>query len=240
MLSAFCSALEQSVGHVSSRGNGMEIPDALRLLDKIDLAGKVISGDAIFCQKTIASKIVAKGGDYVLPVKRNQKALLEEIETAFREPVFPPPSEAQEPADLGHGRTDQRSIALLPAEALSEQMRAASPTVRAIACLTRRRDHVRAGCVIKAEQETTFLISSLNAPTPEAILRFNRRHWSIEAMHRYKDACLGEDGYTNRLGHAPRNVFTLTSAVRTLLKRIHASSTTAIEIMQDSRSKPFA
>lgn len=90
VLSAFCSALEQSVGHVSSRGRGMEIPDALRLLDKIDLAGKVMTGDAIFCQKTITSKIVAKGGDYVFPVKRNQKALLEEIETAFREPVFSP------------------------------------------------------------------------------------------------------------------------------------------------------
>lgn len=90
VLSAFCSALEQSVGHVSSRGKGMEIPDALRLLDKIDLTGKVMTGDAIFCQKTITSKIVAKGGEYVLPVKRNQKALLEEIETAFREPVFSP------------------------------------------------------------------------------------------------------------------------------------------------------
>jgi len=90
VLSAFCSALEQSVGHVSSRGKGMEIPDALRLLDKIDLTGKVMTGDAIFCQKTITSKIVAKGGDYVLPVKRNQKDLLEEIETAFREPVFSP------------------------------------------------------------------------------------------------------------------------------------------------------
>lgn len=148
-----------------------------------------------------------------------------------------PPSKAHEPADLGHGRIDQRSIALLPLEALSEQMRAAWPTVRAIACLTRKREHVRTGRVIKVEKETTFLITSLNAPTPEAILRFNRRHWSIEAMHRDKDVCLGEDGYTNRLGHAPRNIFTLTSAVRTLLKQIHASPTKAIEIMQDSRSK---
>jgi len=56
-------------------------------------------------------------------------------------------------------------------------------------------------------------------------------------MHRDKDVCLGEDGYTNRLGHAPRNIFTLTSAVRTLLKQIHASPTMATEIVQDTRSK---
>lgn len=90
VLSAFCVALEQSVGHVSSRGKGLEIPDALRLLAEIDLTGKVVTGDAIFCQKTITSKISEKGGDYVFPVKRNQKDLLEEIETAFSEPTFPP------------------------------------------------------------------------------------------------------------------------------------------------------
>jgi hypothetical protein len=90
VLSAFCAALGQSVGHRSSRGKGMEIPDAMRLLEKIDLEGMIITGDAIFCQKTITSRIVRKGGDYVVPVKRNQKDLHEEIATAFNEPVFPP------------------------------------------------------------------------------------------------------------------------------------------------------
>jgi len=90
VLSAFCAALGQSVGHSSSRGKGMEIPDAMRLLEKIDLEGLIVTGDAIFCQKTITSRIVGKGGDYVVPVKRNQKDLHEEIGTAFNEPVFPP------------------------------------------------------------------------------------------------------------------------------------------------------
>ncbi len=90
VLSAFCAALEQSVGHTSSRGKGREIPDALRLLETIDLEGMVITGDAIFCQKTIPSRITERGGDYLFPVKDNQKDLREEIETAFREPVFPP------------------------------------------------------------------------------------------------------------------------------------------------------
>ena len=90
VLSAFSAALGQSVGHSSSRGKGFEIPDALRLLEKIDLEGMIITGDAMFCQKTITYQIVDKGGDYVLPVKKNQKDLLEEIETAFNEPAFSP------------------------------------------------------------------------------------------------------------------------------------------------------
>lgn len=91
VLSAFCAGLEKSIGHTSSRGKGMEIPDALRLLNKIDLSGKVTTGDAIFCQKSITEKIVERGGDYVFPVKNNQKDLRGEIETAFDTPVFPPP-----------------------------------------------------------------------------------------------------------------------------------------------------
>ena len=63
MLSAFCVALDQSVSPVPSRGKGMEIPDALRLIDQLDLTGKIVTGDALFCQKTITSKVVGKGGD---------------------------------------------------------------------------------------------------------------------------------------------------------------------------------
>lgn len=153
----------------------------------------------------------------------------------FETPLFfPEPWHA--PPDPGHGRIDQRSIALLPAQALSKSMRAAWPSLRTIACVTRKRDHVRAGRIMKTEVETTYLITSLDAPRPATLLRLNRAHWHIEIMHRDKDVCLGEDGYTNRKDHAPRNVFTLISAARTLLKRINTSPTKAIEIIQNNRN----
>ena len=60
------------------------------LLERLDLRGKIVTGDAIFCQKSIAAKIVERGGDYVFPVKDDQKTLRRDIETAFNEPVFPP------------------------------------------------------------------------------------------------------------------------------------------------------
>lgn len=90
VLSAFCAGLRSVLGHEASRGKGMEIPDALKLLDRLDLKGKIVTGDAMFCQKSITAKIVEKGGDYVFPVKDNQKNLRENIQTAFNEPVFPP------------------------------------------------------------------------------------------------------------------------------------------------------
>ncbi len=90
ILSAFCGGLQKVLGHAASRGKGMEIPDALKLLQQLDLTGKIVTGDAMFCQKSITAKIVERGGDYILPVKDNQKNLREDIETAFNEPVFPP------------------------------------------------------------------------------------------------------------------------------------------------------
>ena len=62
VLSAFCARLEQSVGHTSSRGKGKEIPDALELTQTPDLTDKIITGDAIICQREIVSKITEKSG----------------------------------------------------------------------------------------------------------------------------------------------------------------------------------
>jgi hypothetical protein len=90
VLSAFCAGLQSILGNEASRGKGREIPGALRLLDQLDLNGKAVTGDAMFCQKSIVTKIVEKGGGYILPVKDNQKTLRQTIETAFDEPLFPP------------------------------------------------------------------------------------------------------------------------------------------------------
>lgn len=116
-------------------------------------------------------------------------------------------------------------------------MRANWPTVSSIARINRHREHVRKGLSVRSETETVYLISSLKAPDPRDVLRLNRDHWKIEIMHRDKDVVLGEDRYTNRSGHAPRNIFTLTSAARTLLKRIAPSPTRAVEIAQENQQK---
>ena len=90
VLSAFCCGLQNIIGTKASHSKGMEIPDALKLLDELDLTDKIITGDAMFCQHHITEKIVEKGGDYLFPVKKNQKTLHENIETAFNQPIFSP------------------------------------------------------------------------------------------------------------------------------------------------------
>ena len=120
-------------------------------------------------------------------------------------------------------------------EALGEEMRKSWPTIRFIARLERRRDHVRGGRVTRTEREMIYLITSRPTATPKHIMSVNRGHWRIKAMHRDKDVTPGEDRYLNRLDHAPQNIFTLTSATRTVLKRISNSPTRAIEAFQTNR-----
>lgn len=65
---------------------------ALELLKTIVLQGRVIVGDAMFCQRDLCAQIVDSGGDYFFPVKENQPTLLREIqlELAANEAAFSP------------------------------------------------------------------------------------------------------------------------------------------------------
>ena len=50
-----------------------EIPAASQLLKHFDVAGKVITTDALLTQRAFCKDILAANADYVLPVKANQK-----------------------------------------------------------------------------------------------------------------------------------------------------------------------
>jgi hypothetical protein len=47
------------------------------------LAGKVVTGDAMFCQRDLAEQVVTAGGDYILAVKDNQPGLGIDIQAGF-------------------------------------------------------------------------------------------------------------------------------------------------------------
>lgn len=65
----------------------------LRLLKALVLEGRLITGDAMFCQRDVSEQIIGQGGHYLFFVKENQPTLLRDIETAFApstEAAFPP------------------------------------------------------------------------------------------------------------------------------------------------------
>jgi len=88
------AAYAQEAGAVLAQrpvpGHTNEHKTALRLLGILPLKGVVVTGDAMFCQKALSRKVLRKGGDYVWPVKDNQPALKEQIQTALGDEAFSP------------------------------------------------------------------------------------------------------------------------------------------------------
>lgn len=65
---------------------------ALELLKTLVLEGRLIVGDAMFCQRDLCDGIVEAQGDYLFPVKENQPDLRREIQMELTAPdaVFSP------------------------------------------------------------------------------------------------------------------------------------------------------
>ena len=56
---------------------------ALQLLGILPVKGRIVTGDAIFCQRDLCQKIMDEGGDYVFTVKDNQPSLAINIQAGL-------------------------------------------------------------------------------------------------------------------------------------------------------------
>ena len=71
------------LGQLKVNDKSNEIIAMPQLMEALDLKGTVITADAMNTQKATVKKAIEKEADYVLPVKGNQPALLEDIRLAF-------------------------------------------------------------------------------------------------------------------------------------------------------------
>jgi len=65
-----------------------EITSMPSLLNKIGIAGAVVTCDALNTQTGIVKLIIERGADYVMPVKGNKKTLYGDFQTIFDEPTL--------------------------------------------------------------------------------------------------------------------------------------------------------
>jgi DDE family transposase len=90
-----------------------EVPMAAVVLDRIDLHDKIVTADASHTLKATANHIHERGGQFVLPVKENRRALFDALDALpwAQVPV------AHTATDTGHGRVTTRTIQVLPTPA---------------------------------------------------------------------------------------------------------------------------
>jgi hypothetical protein len=83
LVAAYAPQVEAVLAQLRVDAKTNEHKAALQLLGLLPLPGKVVVGDAMFCQRDLAEQIVAAGADYVFVAKDNQPALRSDVAAGF-------------------------------------------------------------------------------------------------------------------------------------------------------------
>jgi predicted transposase YbfD/YdcC len=182
-----------TLGQVAVVDKSNEITAMPELLKLLDLHEKIVTTDAMGCQKAIAEIIVAGGGDYILAVKDNQPTLHAELQAAFAQAPAPKLRSSRRAStfEKGHGRYEQRTVQVLPAaEYLSAAQGALWLGVLSVVMVTRQ---VWGQATGTQSTEVSYFLSSL-PPHARRIGHAIRGHWSIEnGLHWVLDVVFRED-----------------------------------------------
>jgi hypothetical protein len=90
LLAAYAHGVKLVLDQIPVGAHTNEHKAALELLNLIPIKGKVVLGDAMFCQRDLSRKISRKGGDWIWPVKANQPELRAALELAFQDAKLSP------------------------------------------------------------------------------------------------------------------------------------------------------
>jgi predicted transposase YbfD/YdcC len=217
LVSAWAVNNHLSLGQVATSEKSNEITAIPQLLELLSLKGALVTIDAMGCQKDIAAKIVAGGGDYVLTVKDNQPSLLSDIQDGFiqaHDTDFAGLDyDEYETTDRGHGRIEKRSYTIIKNPTTLQQKDLWAELKVIGMCVSTR--------IVKDKESTEvrYFIGSRIASAKKygATLR---GHWSIENnLHWQLDVSFDEDNNRVTKRHGAENLSLLRKLALTLLKR---------------------
>ncbi len=220
MVSAWVAANQLVLGQQQVAEQSNEITAIPQLLAALDITGCVVTIDAIGTQTAIAETIVQGEADYILPVKKNQGTLYEDLELlfdGFEETDYADATyDTYKRVNEGHGRREIRHCWVVDQPEYCAYLRRAPvwPRLTSLVKLVTVR-------VVGEKTETTtrYFISSWRA-SAQAFLQHIRGHWQIEnGLHWVLDIAFREDESRIRKDHAPQNMAVLRHLATNLLKR---------------------
>jgi predicted transposase YbfD/YdcC len=216
MVSAWATANRLSLGQVIVDQKSNEITAIPKLLKLLEIAGCIVTIDAMGCQTAIAEAIVAREADYVLAAKENQPTLYAGIEAHFLDHLDDDFARITvgryETHEHGHGRDEHRTYYVcdvpddLPDRSRWKGLKRIGMAIR---------DTIRDG---KSVSDVRYYILSrkMRARSFAAAVR---GHWGIEnQLHWQLDVTFGEDQCRVRKGHADANLSILRRTALGLLK----------------------
>lgn len=202
------------LGARSVPDGGHEITTIPELVAGLDLTGAVVTIDAAGCQKATVEQVRARGGEYVVCVKGNQKGLRDAVAGAFDRAAAADFAGCRMAATEGegHGRSEERYVTVIE-----------NPTglpdgwadVGAVVMVGREREVGGKG----NEHTAHYYLTSLRAGA-EVLAGYIRNHWGIEnGLHWVLDVSFREDESRARAGHAGANLGIVRRVAVSLLKR---------------------
>jgi predicted transposase YbfD/YdcC len=218
MVSAWACEKRLVLGQIKTEEKSNEITAIPKLLDQIDVAGSIVTTDAMGCQRDIVEKIVEKGADYVLHLKGNQGTMHEDVklwfEWASENHFKDTPCSTIETFDYGHGRTEQRRYYLSSQVEWFEH----KAQWKNLTCFGMvESDRTING---QTQRERRFYISSLPSASVALFAKAVRSHWAIEnSLHWILDVTFREDENRVRKNHAPENFAMIRHLALNLLKQ---------------------
>jgi predicted transposase YbfD/YdcC len=219
MVSAWAAESQLVLGQVKVDDKSNEITAIPALLELLDVAGCIVTIDAMGCQKKIAQQIVDQDADYILALKGNQGNVSRDARTLFED------AEAIEFEDCAHCRTFTKDHGRLEirecwSTAHPEYLQALYKWEQwpGLESVIRVRSERR--FADKTESETRYFLSTLPGDDAEPLLTAIRTHWHIEnRLHWVLDVTFREDDSRIRTGHAAQNMAILRHMALNLLKQ---------------------
>jgi predicted transposase YbfD/YdcC len=197
-------------------GKTNEITCFAPLLAPLDLAGAVVTADAMHAQREHAQFLVTKkNAHYILAVKNNQPGLYAQLASLPWRQI----SAGSDAREKGHGRAEWRTLKVTAVAA-----GIAFPHAAQAIQIRRRRKPLTS--TKRWSAETSYAVTSLAAhqAAPAQLAAWIRGHWGIEALHHIRDVSYGEDASQIRTGNGPQTMAALRNLAIGILKPAgHAS-----------------
>ena len=204
ILTAYMTENGVTLGQLAVNEKTNEIPVMRELLDMIDIKGKIITADAMHCQKDTVEKIIEQGGDYVIGLKGNQEILFEEVKSYIEDCIEDKNIfvETAQTTEKNKDRIEQRTCYKAPTLEWYEDKNEWVGLSTAFAI--RRKTITKQGI----SEETGYYIASQDF-SAEKLLDIVREHWKIESMHWLLDVVFSEDDcrILNSNGQKTLNIF---------------------------------
>jgi predicted transposase YbfD/YdcC len=226
LVSAWASRQRLVLGQEATNAKSNEITAIPLLLERLALAGALVTIDAIGTQVEIAQLILDKGGDYLLALKENRPATYADVELFF---ATPPPGacDTVETTDGDHGRIEVRRVAVCHEVAwlLSDRRYPDEVAFPGLAMIGLVESEVERNGKTTRERRLYLGSARLDA---KSFARAVRTHWHIEnRLHWVLDVVFHDDLARLRTGHGPQNMAVVKHMALNLLR--DAKPTTSLK-----------